>query len=327
MRKLIPLLLVLAFSLLIAACGPAAPAPTQLTPVQLPLGYIPNVQFAPLYVAIEKGYFRENGIDLQLVYGYETDGVALVGANNLQFAVVSGEQVLLARAQGLPIVYVMAWYGDYPVAVTAKKEQGILTPQDLAGKSIGLPGLYGANYIGLRALLGYAGLSEADVTLASIGFTQVESLATDQQQAVAVYAANEPIHLSALGYELDVLNVADYVHLTANGLITNETTIRQNPDLVRKMVQAFSRGIASAAADPDEAFEISKKFVETLADADQNIQKQVLASSIEFWQVSPLGQSDPEAWENMESVLLDMGLLERSLDTSQAYTNEFLDAR
>jgi NitT/TauT family transport system substrate-binding protein len=312
-------------SLLLSACRPALSTPSELITVQLPLGYIPNIQFAPLYVALEKGYFQDNGIDLQLVYGFETDGVALVGANNLQFAVVSGEQVLLARAQGLPIVYVMAWYGDYPVAVAAKKEQGIRTPQDLAGKKIGLPGLYGANYIGLRALLSSAGLSEADVTLDSIGFTQVEALAADQEDAVSVYAANEPIQLQSLGYELDVLNVADYVHLTANGLITNETTLTQSPDFVRKMVQAFSKGIAYTAANPDEAFEISKKYVETLEDADQSIQKQVLATSILFWQLSPLGYSDPEAWQNMETVLLEMALLERPLDINQAYTNEFLN--
>jgi NitT/TauT family transport system substrate-binding protein len=322
MRKMTVLLVVLAFFL--GACAAPQPAASERTRVRLPLGYIPNVQFAPLYVALEKGFFSENGIDLQLDYAFETDGVALVGANDLQFAVVSGEQVLLARAQGLPVVYVMAWYGDFPVAVTAKKEQGIRTPADLRGKSIGLPGLFGANYIGLRALLSHAGLAEADVNLQSIGFTQVESLATDQQQAVSVYAANEPIQLRALGYDVDVIHVADYVHLIANGLITNEVTIAQNPDLVRRMVQAFGRGISDAAQNPEEAFEISKRYVETLAAADPVIQKEVLDTSIQFWQLAPRGHSEPESWENMQQLLLDMGLLEQPQDLSKVYTNQFL---
>ena len=191
---------------------------------------------------------------------------------------VSGEQVLLARAQGLPIVYVAAWYQQYPVSVVAKSDQGINTPADLRGKTIGLPGLYGANYIGLRALLHAGGLTEADVKLDSIGYTQVAALAAGRDQAVSVYTANEPVQLRAQGYNLTELRVADYVHLAANGLITNEKTMAENPDLVRRMVAVFLHGISDTIADPTAAYQTSLSYVDNLAQADATVEKQILTT-------------------------------------------------
>jgi len=314
--------LILFTFLLLTACGPK-PTPS-LTTVRLALGYIPDIQFAPLYMAAARGYFTKAGIQVNFAYMDENQAAALVGSNDLQFAVISGEQVLLARAQGLPLVYVAAWYQNYPVSVVAKSDQGINTPADLRGKTIGLPGLYGANYIGLRALLHASGLTEADVKLDSIGYTQVAALAAGRDQAVSVYTANEPVQLRAQGYTLSELRVADYYNLAGNGLITNETTLTGKPDLVRRMVAALLHGISDTVADPQAAYQTSLGYVDNLAQADATIQKQVLATTIELWKADRLGYSDPKAWANMQAVLLDMGLLSQPLDLSKAFTNEFV---
>lgn len=325
MKKNILIIIIIATFLASCSLNQQPNPTTELTKISLPVGYIPNIQFAPLYVAIDKGYYREAGLDVTIDYSFETDAMALVGANKLKFAMVSGEQVLLARAQQLPVVYTLAWYQQYPVGIAALKSSGINEPADLKGKRIGVPVLSGASYIGLRALLDAGGLTEKDVTIHVIGFNQVESLASGQEDAVVIYVANEPVQLKAKGYDINVIKVADYLQLISNGLLTNETTIKENPELVRRMTNATWKGIEYTAAHPDEAYEISKKYVENLAQVDETVQKEVLATSISLWQTNQNGIPQVMGWENMQQVLLDMGLLSAKMALPSAYTREFIE--
>jgi NitT/TauT family transport system substrate-binding protein len=309
--------------ILLSACSPAATA-APLQKISLPVGYIPNVQFAPIYVAIEKGWFKDAGFDLSLDYSFETDAMALVGAGQLPFAVVSGEQVLLARAQGLPVVYTFAWYQQFPVGIVSLKEANITRPADLKGKRVGIPVLSGASYVGLQALLNAGGLKESDVQLDTIGFNQLEMLTTGKEDAVVVYITNEPIQLESKGYSSNLMKVSDYQSLVSNGLITNETMLKQHPEQVQALNQALRLGIEYTISNPDDAYEISKKYVENLANADEKVQKQVLATSIEMWKSENIGFSQPSAWENMQSVLLGMGSIPSAQELDKAYTNQWI---
>ena len=129
-RKLV--LLMLGMSLMLTACGKPNVENEGLTHIRLPMGYIPNIQYAPFYVAVEKGYFKDAGIEIEFDYSFETKGVELVAAGELPFAVVSGEQVLLARAQGLPVAEVARRCGyRSPSALTAAlRKQGEPTPSN-----------------------------------------------------------------------------------------------------------------------------------------------------------------------------------------------------
>jgi NitT/TauT family transport system substrate-binding protein len=90
------------------------------------------------------------------------------------------------------------------------------------------------------------------------------------------------------------------------------------------MVAALLHGLSDTIADPEAAYQISLGYVDTLAQADTAVQKQVLTTTIELWKAARLGESNPAAWENMQTVLLDVGLLTQPLDLSKAFTNEFL---
>lgn len=324
LKKLVYLVLGLMVSL--SACGKSqgGNAADAVRKIKLPMGYIQNIQYAPFYVAVDKGYFAEEGIEIEFDYSFETDGVTLVGAGELPFAVASGEQVLLARSQGLPVVYTFAWYQQFPISVISAPGLNINQPADLRGQTIGLPGLFGANYIGLQALLFSAGLTPDDVKMDAIGFNQVEAFAAKQNNVVVGYTPNEPVVLNSQGFAVNELRVADYVQLTANGLISSEMTIKNEPDLVRRMARALARGIADTNANPDQAYQVSLKFVENLADQDKNVQMQVLKTSIEFWQAERIGYSDPQAWENMNDLLVKMKVIAAPVDLSKAFTNEFL---
>ena len=156
------------------------------------------MQYAPFYVAVARGYFAEEGIQIDFDYSFETDGVALVGAGELPFTLASGEQVLLAREQGLPVVYSYGWYKQFPVSVVAKPGLNIHAPADLRGHKIGLPGTFGASYIGLEAILFNGGLKDSDVTLNAIGFNQVEAFTSGQQAfAVGTYSRQRAYLLPA----------------------------------------------------------------------------------------------------------------------------------
>ncbi len=310
--------------LMAAACGPVLEEAQSLEKVNLTMGFRPDVQFAPMYMTVEQGFAAENGLEIEFNHLPETEAVQLVGVDELQFAIVSGEQVLLARAQGLPVVYVMAWWQDYPVAVAAPDESGIDKPVDLAGKRIGIPGLFGASYIGFRALLDSADLTEEDVVLDSIGYTQVEALSQGLDEAVVIYANNEPVQLEELGIPVNVIKVADYVHLASNGLITNEKTLREDPELVRSMVASLIQGIDATIKDPDQAFEVSKRYVEGLEEGNTYVQREILERSLPFWHTETIGLSDSDAWANMQDVLLGMELLSDPVNLGEAFTNEYL---
>lgn len=325
MKKVVYALLALALTTL-AACAQAevqqdANAPRK---IKLPMGYVPNIQYAPFYVAVDKGYFAKEGIEIEFDYSFETDGVTLVGAGELPFAVASGEQVLLARSQGLPVTYVFAWYQQFPISVISAPELNIAAPADLRGKTIGLPGLFGANYIGLQAMLFAGGLTAKDVNMVPIGFNQVEAFASKQQNVIVGYSANEPIVLKAQGYPANELRAADYAQLTANGIISSEMTIQNDPELIRGMARALAGGIADTIKNPDEAYNVSLKYVENLATQDKATQMQVLNVSIEFWKAERIGYSDPQAWTNMNELLVKMELIPAPVELDKAFNNEFV---
>lgn len=319
-------LLVVASVVLVAISGcTGSPGSAEPKMVTLAMGFVPNVQFAPVYVAIDRGYFDEEGLEIQLDYGMETDLLQRVGTNDLKFAIASGDQVILARANGLPVNYVLNWYRRFPVCVVSLAQKGIAEPRDLVDKTVGIPATQGASYIGWLAFLDEVGISPDRINLQVIGYTQVASLVEGRVDAAICYALNEPIQLSRSGYEVSVLNLDRYTRLVSNGIITNDETIKKEPKLVRGVVRAFLRGLQDTLDDPEAAFDIARKTIPEMDDETAQLQRAVLEESIAFWRVERPGASEPEAWEESVALLSKIGLLSSEVKPTSLYTNQFVD--
>lgn len=333
MRRFIFIPLVAA--LLLAGCVPVAPAsnvtaqpqtapaPTEIT---LAMGYIPSVQFAPFYLAQARGYFRDAGLDVTFRYGMESDLLKLVGTDELQFMIGSGEEVILGRSQGLPVRYVMRWYRRFPAALFAKASSGIKTPADLAGKQVGVPGLFGANYVGWEALVYASKLDASQVTLQSIGFTQAAAVRQDQVDAAMDYIVNGPVQLRLAGEDVTVIPVSDFIDLPSNGIITNDVTIQAHPERVQALVTALLRGLTDTLNEPDAAFAASLAAVPEAGGDQAAVSRAIFDESLKLWQAdaAELGRSDPVAWATAAQFMKQMGLIQADVNPDDLYTNRFV---
>jgi NitT/TauT family transport system substrate-binding protein len=293
-----------------------------LTKVKIAMGYIPNVQFAPFYVALDKGYFTQEGLEINFDYNWETDIIALLAKNELQFGIGSGDQVILAREKGLPVVDFFNWYQRFPVCITSLAKNKISKPVDLIGKTVGTPAVYGASYIGWQAFLRQNKLPEQQIKLSVVGYTQVPSLTEGKVQAIIGYTMNEPVQLKSLGYQINNFEVAEVANFVSNGLLTNDQTIRDNPQLIRAFAKAFLRGLQDTLNNPEEAFLISKKYIPEMK--DEGTQKQVLEESLRFWQADKLGLNNPDQWRESVDLLQQIGLLKEKPNPDSLFTNQFI---
>ena len=318
----------------LAAQTSASPAATAaavtaqpLIPVTLAMGYIPSVQFAPFYVAQEKGYFEDVGLDVEFNYGLESDLIKLVGTNEVPFMIGSGDQVILGRSQGLPVRYMTRWYRAFPVVLFAKAGSGIQSPKDLEGRKVGVPGLFGASYVGWQAMVYASGIDANKVTLQSVGFTQAASVTQGLVDAAMDYVVNGPVQLRLAGQEVVEFPVSDYIDLPSNGIITNDTVIRERPELAQAMASAFMRGLRDTLNDPDAAFRTSLAAVPGTGGDQEQVSRAIFDASLKLWQASEevLGVSDPASWEKSALFMKEMGLIQTPVVAEDLYTNQFVE--
>ena len=328
---------VLAASLLVltASCaetgegGGASAEPEELT---LGLTYVPNVQFAPFYVAAEQGYFDDAGVDVELRHhGESEDLFGALQSGDEQVVVAGGDEMMQARSQGTPVLSTATLYRTYPVVAIMPEDSDVTEPEDLAGKRIGVPGPYGETWFGLLALLGSAGLDTDDVTIENIGFTQQAALTAGHVDVVMGFSNGDVPALESSGFGVRTLPVgsAAEVPLVGIGLGTTDAYAADHPEALRAVNEAVARAVADIEADPQVGLEASKEYIPgTLDEQQEQAALATLTATAALYEgeepVSRWGQHDAGVWERMSDFLLEQGLIETAVPAEEAYTDDFL---
>lgn len=300
---------------------------THAQTLRVGLGYLPDVQFAPFYTAAAEGFYEAEGLEVEFQHGFSTELYPLLLQGKLDFVVGDAEDVISLRAQdpeGARFVYVMALFQQVPNAVFSLQDENITEPADLAGKTIGLPGLFGSSYTSFQAVLRAGGLGEADVRSEQIGFTQLEAVVSGRVDAALGFVNNEPLVLEQQGVAVNVIPVGPLSPAPGSGVITTDEVL-QDPHLVTRFLTASQRGIALTVAEPEQAFEASRGFVENLdASRLEVLRATVPLFSSPYSGVNGVGATDPRRWQQLLAFLKSTGRLDTDLPADAFYSNDYL---
>jgi NitT/TauT family transport system substrate-binding protein len=236
-----------------------------------------------------------------------------LAAGQEQFVIAGGDELMQARSGGLDLVAVASYYRSYPVVVIVPADSAITTLADLKGHSIGVPGKYGENWFGLQVALRTAGLTEADVTVQEIGYTQQAALTTKKVDAIVAFNNNEAVQFAQAGFAARSLPIAEgTVPLVGICLITTTAYAKDNPATVRAVAAGMLAGITSVVADPDRALTVSADYVPGLTGATaQPAAKATLTATLPLWTTSAGsvdGHLDAAQWASMADFMAAKGL-------------------
>ncbi len=302
------------------SAAPSASAAIQpslgLPPTQLMvgLGYIPSVQFAQFYLADQAGYYREAGLEVTFQNKIDPDLITLVGQGAIDVGIADGTSMIPAVSQGIPVRYVATVYGQFPSIVFGKTSTGVLTPADLAGKRLGIPGRYGSSWIMLQALLASAGLTTEDLEIVEYpDFGQGAAVTQGAVDVATGFANNEPVQLALTGEAVTILRVDGITPLPGPGLISGVATLDSKRDAIEAFIAATMRAMDAITADPSLGLEAAITAVPELATARET-QAAILDATIEAWSgplqaAHGLGELDGDGWAESIVYLTGLGLV------------------
>ncbi len=286
----------------------AAPARAE-DKVQFRLNWILYGFHTPFYLGLERGYYKDEGIELTIGEGQgSVRAVQTVGAKGDTFGLSDGGSVIAGVSKGAPVKSVMAITNSSPYAVTARNDVGIKTLKDLEGKTI-------------ASAPGEAGLALLPALLMAIAEKRAEAIMSGlDNQSLTLAAQGVPI--TDFGYAANGVNT---VGLTIHA---NRDTLASNPDLVRRFVKATIRSFEAAIKDPDASIKAGQKVKPDLDTALSLAQLKVGIGLIKSPASKdlPPGQFAAKDWADTVELMKTYQDLQTDLKPEEFYTNEFVPA-
>lgn len=329
MNRLVPLLLLGA--LLLGACVPPSSARPPESPTRKAIfmaGFKPqaNLPFAAVYVAQNRGYFREQGLEVEIQHSSGGgEHLKLLGAGKIQFATAQAQDVLkLAADPGVPLVAIALFGQRGDQAFVVRKDSGITSPKDWEGKTVGYKVFPSPDYL---AMLKANGVDRSKIREVSVGFDP-RVLADRQVDVLPVFKSNEPDLLERqLGIPVTLFDPADSgVPTLGLTYVTTREQIERDPQTVRAFLKATMRGLQDAYDDPDLAVRAVMDFAPNENPDHQRymLETEKRYAVSDLTRANGLGWQTAEQWKALDDTLVEFNAVARPVDVSTVFTDRFL---
>jgi ABC-type nitrate/sulfonate/bicarbonate transport system substrate-binding protein len=331
MRKYILIIILFLISLLFMACTEKGmmetPKDLEGTPVILMLDWVPNTNHTGIFVAQEMDYFKEKGLEIEIIQPGEVLAEQAVVGGAADFGVSFQEQITIARADDIPIVSIAAIIQHNTSGFASRGELGVESPSDWEGLRYGS---YGSPFEEptLQVLMGCDGGYFEDLEIVDTGFADPLALLDEKQIDLAwIFFAWQGTQAKLQEINLDIIMMEDWFDCIPDYytpvLIASEQTIQERPEVVSAFLEATSKGYTYAIKHPDEAASI-------LLRAAPELDEELVRNS-QTW-LSPRYQADASrwgeqqlgVWEDYSIWMAEHGIIAEPIDASAAFTNEFL---
>ena len=321
----------LALIIILSACqsatsGEAQTAAQEPTAITVMLDWVPNTNHTGLFVAQEKGWYEENGLAVNIIQPGETGVEQAVASGSAEFGISYQEGVTMARAEEVPIVSIAAVIQHNTSGFASRAEEGIEGPQDFEGKTYGSFGSPVEKPI-LDLLMSCAGGDVEQVKFIDTGYADFLSITERDVDFAWIFYGWDGINADLKGIDLNVVMLNDWQECVPDYytpvIITNETLISEQPEIVEDFLAATARGYTFAIEHPDEAAEIllaaaPESDAELIKASQQWLSDQYQADAPQW------GVQSEEVWQRYSDWLADQGILSESIDGTAAFSNAFL---